>query len=173
MLNIMIDIETLGTSPDAAIISIGAAAVNPEGELVGKFHVYTEECPSGKATMSQETVMWWLLQDKEAQDLQTKALRQPLPIALGQLSGFFGRFDNQGIYVWGNGVGFDNVILRRAYERNALKAPWSYRQDRCYRTLAAMFPDVKASEFMGTKHDALSDAMNQAKHLWEILKKIG
>jgi hypothetical protein len=172
MINIMIDIETLDTTPDAAILSIAAVAFDRYGNIAGKLHKYTEDCPSGSTTKSMDTVLWWMVQDEEARNLQAGAERNPLTNVLKDLSIFFESFDGQEIAVWGNGAAFDNVILRRAYERNGLKAPWSYRQDRCYRTLAKLFPGVKAQEFAGTKHDALSDAMNQAKHLWEILKKI-
>jgi hypothetical protein len=172
MINIMIDLETLDTTPDAVILSIAAVAINAQGEIVGTFHEYTEDCPSDMATTSMDTILWWMTQDEEARKLQAEAERQPLHFALGGLSSFFRRFEGQEIAVWGNGAAFDNVILRRAYERNKLRTPWSYRQDRCYRTLAKLFTGVAMSEFAGTKHDALSDAMNQAKHLWEILKKI-
>jgi hypothetical protein len=172
MINIMIDLETLDTTPDAAILSIAAVAFNRYGNIVGKLHGYTEDCPSGNTTKSMDTVLWWMVQDEEARKLQAGAERNPLTHVLEELSVFFEGFEGREVAVWGNGAAFDNVILRRAYERNGLKAPWSYRQDRCYRTLAKLFPDVTASEFAGTKHDALSDATNQARHLWEILKKI-
>jgi hypothetical protein len=172
MINIMIDLETLDTTPDAAILSIAAVAFDRYGNIAGKLHRYTEDCPSGSATKSTDTILWWMVQDEEARRLQAGAERAPLTRVLEEVSAFFGSFEGQEIAVWGNGAAFDNVILRRAYERNGLEAPWLYRQDRCYRTLAKLFPCVKASEFAGTKHDALADAMNQARHLWEILKKI-
>jgi hypothetical protein len=172
MINIMLDLETLDTTPDAVILSIAAVAISMEGEILGTFHMYTEDCPSDMATTSMDTILWWMVQDKEARELQAGAERHPLTFALGSLSGFFRRFEGQEIAVWGNGAAFDNVILRRAYERNRLRAPWSYRQDHCYRTLAKLFADVAMPEFVGVKHDALADATNQARHLWEILKKV-
>jgi exodeoxyribonuclease VIII len=168
----MIDIETLDTAPDATILSIAAVAFDTYGNIAGKLHGYTEDCPSGNATKSMDTALWWMAQDEEARKLQAEAERNPLTHVLNELSVFFESFNGQDVNVWGNGAAFDNVILRRAYERNGLKAPWEYWQDRCYRTLSALFPDVKAPEFTGVKHDALADATNQAKHLWEILKKV-
>jgi hypothetical protein len=172
MVNIMIDLETLDTKQDAVILSIAAVAINTEGEILGTFHEYTEDCPSNMATTSMDTILWWMTQDKEARKLQAEAERNPLISTLEELSTFFRNFEDQEIAVWGNGAAFDNVILRRAYERNGLKAPWSYRQDRCYRTLTKLFPHIPMPEFVGVKHDALADATNQAGHLWEILKKI-
>jgi hypothetical protein len=172
MINIMLDLETLDTAPDAAILSIAAVAFNRYGNIAGKFNAYTEDCTSGDSTTSMDTILWWMCQDGEARKLQVEAERNTLVHTLKELSVFFESFDGKEVAVWGNGAAFDNVILRRAYERNGLKAPWSYRQDRCYRTLAKLFPHVPMPEFVGVKHDALADATNQARHLWEILKKI-
>ena len=46
--------------------------------------------------------------------------------------------------VWGNGATFDNVILSNAFAACNIERPWSYKSDRCYRTLKSFAPDVKA-----------------------------
>ena len=40
--------------------------------------------------------------------------------------------------IWGNGAGFDNTLLRQAYEVNSREVPWAFRHDRCFRTLRGL-----------------------------------
>lgn len=49
-----------------------------------------------------------------------------------------------------------------------IDAPWSHRDDRCYRTLKNLRPDV-AFEPYDTHHNALDDAFAQATHAERIL----
>lgn len=46
--------------------------------------------------------------------------------------------------------------------------PWPHWNDRCYRTLKAMRPDVKM-ERTGTHHNAVDDATSQARHALALL----
>jgi inhibitor of KinA sporulation pathway (predicted exonuclease) len=69
--------------------------------------------------------------------------------------------------IWGNGAAFDNTILAAWFKHFNL--PWDFRKDRCYRTVKNMFPGVPY-QFVGTKHNALADATNQAEHLIQIAK---
>lgn len=74
--------------------------------------------------------------------------------------------------VWGNGAAFDNVILRRAYERTSresMKAPWPHWNDRCYRTIKGLYGHQVKIERTGTHHHALDDAASQARHLIRML----
>jgi len=61
--------------------------------------------------------------------------------------------------------------LKNAYSVVGEDPPWSYRNDRCYRTLAAICPEVKM-ERIGTFHNAVDDAKSQARHLQRIYKKL-
>ena len=77
--------------------------------------------------------------------------------------------------VWGNGATFDdatfdNVVLSQAYHRYANVAkPWGYRDDRCYRTLRALFPEIIPMEDPSlVAHNALDAARYQARHMMLI-----
>jgi exodeoxyribonuclease VIII len=70
--------------------------------------------------------------------------------------------------LWGNGAAFDNVILRNSYVRCSIEAPWQFWQDRCFRTVASSSPMKRVAE--GVAHNALDDAITQAKHLIKICK---
>jgi exodeoxyribonuclease VIII len=71
--------------------------------------------------------------------------------------------------LWGNGAVFDNTILGNAYFITGRKPPWNPWDDRCYRTVKALFKWIPADERQGTYHNALDDAMHQTKHLIKIL----
>ena len=68
--------------------------------------------------------------------------------------------------LWGN-AGFDNVILRLAY--NSRDRGAFFWQDRCFRTIRETLPPLNL-ERKGVFHNALDDAENQAVYLIEVMK---
>jgi hypothetical protein len=74
--------------------------------------------------------------------------------------------------LWGNGAVFDNVILSNAYAACAIDKPWKFWNDKCYRTLKGLYPQIEL-ERTGTHHNALDDAVSQANHAVKILQHIG
>jgi DNA polymerase III epsilon subunit-like protein len=164
--NIMIDLETMGKGSDSAIIAIGA--VRFSNEIEDKFYVVVDLQSSIDMglNMDASTVCWWLKQSDEA---RAKILEPgiSLPYALTQLGGWIGKDAK----VWGNGASFDNAILATAYKKARLKQPWKYYDDRCYRTLKNLFPEIKMDR-AGVHHCAVDDAESQAIHLLQITKHI-
>ena len=67
MQNVMVDIETLGTSSNSVILSIGAVEFDNEN-LGAEFEVYIdpESCTDHGLVIDAPTVMWWLGQSNEA-----------------------------------------------------------------------------------------------------------
>lgn len=179
MLDIMIDLETMGTGPNAAIIAIGAVEFDIEKNKLGeRFYRVVDLTSSARqgGVMDASTVLWWMKQDESA---RSQFEQEGTPIG-GALCGFVGwLYDNgrtaETLRMWGNGAGFDNVILSTAYERHSegcASAPWAFYNNRCYRTMKAMFPQVALPERKGVKHNALDDAVFQAEHLLLIMQHI-
>jgi exodeoxyribonuclease VIII len=73
--------------------------------------------------------------------------------------------------VWGNGADFDNVILGNAYLAVNKPRPWSFWNNRCYRTVRAMAPNIDYVRPV-IAHHALHDARAQALHLIEINRQL-
>lgn len=171
--HIMLDLETFGTGGDAAVVSIGAVKFDPliDGVL-DSFHVVI--CPESAQAhglkIDASTMLWWLSDDRRP---AVQALlgheRHDLATALHGFAMWFGA---DSLPVWGNGATFDNVILRNAFRAASLPCPWKFWDDRCYRTLKNMAPDVKLQR-LGTHHDALDDAHSQALHLQQIVARTG
>lgn len=170
-LDIMLDLETMGTSSNAAIISIGACKFDQWG-VADKFQVFIDldsaVLKGGK--VDQETVNWWAKQSEEARLSIDNAEKVEIEEALFQFTQFCGeKYTGK---VWGNGADFDNVILASAYRNCGLSLPWRAFNNRCLRTVRALFPSVPKLKFDGIEHDALADAVNQAEHLITILGAI-
>lgn len=174
MRDVMLDLETMGNGPDAAITAIGAVCFDPAGGTVGAVFYRVVDLASSVASggvMDPATVLWWMKQSDEARG-EFARTGVPLMSALRSFTVALNQVGADTVRVWGNGAAFDNVILAGAYKRLGLPVPWSYKNDRCYRTVAAMAPQVVREEG-GTRHNALEDAKGQALHLMACLRALG
>ena len=173
-MHMMVDIETMGTGPDAPILSIGAVAFNGAG-LGDEFYTTCnlQSAVDSGAVIDPSTVMWWLRQDAIAraalEDCQDTAVS--LTQALQSFLAFVNPSHPSLRGVWGNGAAFDNVIIRQSCKRLGLEV-WPFRLDKCYRTVKGAYPAVKM-ERVGTHHNALDDAKSQALRLIEINRTAG
>jgi hypothetical protein len=79
------------------------------------------------------------------------------------------------VRLWGNGAGFDNVLLKNAFKAVDADEPWKYYNNRCYRTMSGVFKldDDETPPRVGTYHNALDDAMTQVHRLQAICGKYG
>jgi DNA polymerase III epsilon subunit-like protein len=169
----MVDLETMSTQKNAAIISIGAVKfwlnVSQDEFTDDQLFYQTVSLKSSQKAgldIDANTVEWWIQQSREAQSALFTNNQKDLTSALHALSNWFPR----DACLFGNGATFDNVILRSAFEACGIQYPTTYKQDMCYRTLRRL-SDVEMPKFEGTKHNALHDAMAQTKHLMAILQK--
>ncbi|EKR2911627.1 TPA: 3'-5' exoribonuclease [Escherichia coli] len=176
-IHLMIDLETMGKNPDAPIISIGAIFFDPQTGDMGPEFSKTIDLDTAGGVIDRDVIKWWLKQSREAQSaIMTDEI--PLDDALLQLREFID--ENSGeffVQVWGNGANFDNVILRRSYERQGIPCPWRYCNDRDVRTIVELgkaidFDARTAIPFEGEHHNALDDARYQAKYVSAIWQKL-
>ncbi|HAN5209616.1 TPA: exonuclease [Escherichia coli] len=176
-IHLMIDLETMGKNPDAPIISIGAIFFDPQTGDMGPEFSKTIDLDTAGGVIDRDVIKWWLKQSREAQSaIMTDEI--PLDDALLQLREFID--ENSGeffVQVWGNGANFDNVILRRSYERQGIPCPWRYCNDRDVRTIVELgkaidFDARTAIPFEGERHNALDDARYQAKYVSVIWQKL-
>lgn len=167
----MLDLETMGSGPDAAITAIGAVAFDKNG-TGSKFYTHVDLTSSVNLglVMDPSTVIWWMGQNEHARQL-FKEKGADIVSAL-QLFEEWARVVETAdkVRVWGNGANFDNVVLASAIRKARLNQPWKFWNDRCYRTMKAQYPKVKIQR-KGTHHNALDDAITQAEHLIAILRE--
>ncbi|EGS8961826.1 3'-5' exoribonuclease [Escherichia coli] len=175
--HLMIDLETMGKNPDAPINALAGKFFDPATGEMGPEFSKTIDLETAGGVIDRDTIKWWLKQSREAQSaILTDEI--PLDDALLQLREFID--ENSGeffVQVWGNGANFDNVILRRSYERQEIPCPWRYTNDRDVRTMVALglvmdFDARSVITFEGERHNALHDARYQAKYVSAIWQKL-
>lgn len=168
--NVMLDLETMGTRPGSVIVSVGAIEFDPQSARLGR--TFYQTCSIASAVdvglaMDPQTVTWWLQQNDDARGelIKAKGDLKSVLIAFKQWLG------NADVRLWGNGSDFDNALLAEAYRIIGEPIPWKFWNNRCYRTMKSLFPNVKL-EREGTHHNALDDAIYQAKHLQLIMRGV-
>lgn len=165
-MHVMIDLETMGTSADAPIVTIGACRFDTDGVKEDTFYrkISLKSALDSGSVLDADTVVWWMGQSDDARQEAVSGAGDLLDV-LGWFSTWIGETEYlEG--VWGNGAAFDNAIIAQSYRRIGREAPWPFWMDRCYRTVKA-FSDIPITR-EGTHHNALDDAITQAKHLIAI-----
>ena len=178
MKDILLDIETLDTAQSAVVLSIGAVVFDPHSEELGeKFYVeFTHDLATQQRvgrTVSADTVVWWMQQGAAAKQIFADPApegvrRVSTAQGLTEFAGFISRNGGKEAKLWGNGSGFDNVIVGSLFDSFGLVKPWSYGKNRCYRTMKRMFGENVPLVRQGVHHNGLDDAITQAVHLQEI-----
>lgn len=163
MQHVMLDLETLGTRPGDIVLSIGAVKFDADAGLGEEFYltIDAESCKAAGLRAQKSTLEWWAKQSPEAREAAFKG-EFSLNVALTKFSMWMPPLDDA--VVWGNGANFDNALLAAAYRAMKMDTPWKFWNDRCYRTISAMFLRSRV-ERVGTHHNALDDAKTQALRL--------
>lgn len=165
--NIMCDLETTGTSGGCCILSVGLVFIL-DGVICDTYYDKISHEFSKYAGFHDDpdTVAWWNKQRADIQEEAFSGMRTPDSV-LESISHKLKEYGTpRDIYLWGNGSDFDNVILSAAYKRLGMPQPWHYTNNSCYRTWknSAPVPYQKPMD----AHNALADAIAQARHLIQI-----
>lgn len=179
-LNVVLDIETLGTASDAAIIQIGMCVpefdrvylkdpTNYEFEVTIAYDSCLLLVKEGVVSMTDSTMEWW---EKQPTRERVFSGQSSYIECLFKAVEWLERLTSDGnICVWGNGSDFDNVILLHSLSCFNIKAPWDFRNNRDLRTLKGLFPlRVKLAPYLSHSellHTALGDARYEARLLHE------
>lgn len=177
-IHVMVDLETMGNKPNAAITAIGAVAYSTiKNKQIGEFYklVCLEDSVEEGLSMDADTVLWWLSQGEAARAMygeEKQKHKVKLKDALDELQHWYFCFEaySEKVLTWGNGVGFDNTILRNAYDKTKMPCPFPFYNDRCYRTLKSLHPSIELKR-VGVLHNALDDAKSQMSHMLEIFNR--
>jgi hypothetical protein len=181
--DLMLDIETLGTSHRSAVVSIGAVLFrldttddletikDPERCFYAVLDT-DDQLARGRITDS-DTLDWWAEQSPEAQAV----LRAPVEDVDSVLRRFM-EFCRGIRRVWGNGNTFDNAIIRDLCDTYGAEYPVFYSQDLDFRTLKYLWRILtkwkrKNIEVrVGTHHNALADAQSQVLQAQEMYREV-
>ena len=143
-INIMVDLETLSTEENPTVFQIAACSFDIEtGEILSFFEKTADISCSSQLNVSGSTLKWWLNTNKElladlvnkgngSEEDMFKAFHSWLYTLVPQVPTDNG-FKN--IYLWGNGILFDNRIIQQKFKSFGLCHPILYRNDRDVRTI--------------------------------------
>lgn len=165
---LMLDCETLGTSADSVIMSIGAVLFDLESDAFEDDGFYASISIDSNTEyhrkISEDTLVWWMGQSPEAQ----KVFHEPkctLQDSLFNLSDWIG---NRKVTVWSNGADFDIPMLAHAFKSFGMETPWDYFNSRCVRT----WKNLPGARFIKVdnklKHNALADCIAQVQLVQRI-----
>lgn len=171
--HIMVDLETMGTQPGRAIVSIGAVAFCPHSGSISKKTFYTavslKSCTAIGMKIEPDTLMWWLKQSDAAR-LAIANGGKSINVAIGNFTNWFDAHNAE--FLWGHGSVFDEPILRAAYRMCGRTEPWKFYNVRDTRTIFDI-SGVSPNRSVGTHHNALDDARAQAVAVIEAYRKLG
>lgn len=185
-IDVMTDIETLGRGDNTTVFQIASCAFNINtGEILSTFNQIADISKDNDIFIDGGTLKWWLKTDKE---LLAKLLESG---TVSQQDMFinFNKWilslneNNQNVFLWGNGILFDNKLIQSKMQQYGIDYPIFYRNDRYMRTiveLAAIKSDVATEKEFRTinkkedyvEHDGLDDVKFQIYILskaWNVI----
>ena len=169
-MDLMIDIETLATGPDAMVMTIAAQAFDPTSTGWPERHFYARVTPESQVDrkVDDATIDWWSKQGPEAQrEVFEDVGRRDLHECLDEL----GKLIWNSNRVWANGICFDMNILEHCYKSQGITLPWKFWAVRDARTVYALWPDLPQEK--SASHHALDDCKRQIKMLQDCIKHLG
>lgn len=163
----MIDIEGLGTGPDAAILTIAAQSFDPFGtghydrQYYARITLESQE----NRRIQDDTLAWWATQPEAQAEAFAEDNRVPLDQALDELYRLAWQHD----YIWAQGPTYDINILEHAYKSYNKTQPWQFYRIRDSRTVLSLWPGRPVPP---TSHHALEDTRKQINILQQTLKHL-
>ena len=181
-LNLMLDLETASTRPDAAILSIAIVPFNLDANEyapeVDKYYevVNLNSCFIEGDHVDRDTQEWWMRQDSKSKlevlSRQGVNIRMVINNAYIYLSYLAEQYE---LVVWSQGIDFDFPILEHAIKKyvEPKEMPYKYWNKRDVRTVLKWSGvDYRNIERIGTAHNALSDCRTQIKNVQAAYAKL-
>lgn len=184
MIDIMMDNETLNTTPDSVILTLGFCAFKPQEGIVAKDkgQHYTsldiqDQLDKGR-TISGATIKWWMEQGEEAR-AAAFASGIDLKGGLQRITEFVKSLEPNAnkVNMWARGQDFDIAQLNNMYESMGMVPPWMFWNSNDLRSVVRLAELKNGNEWgkerEGTYHNALDDAIYQAEHCCWVYKELG
>lgn len=166
-MDVMIDIETLGTSPGCVIWEIAALCFDPLTGKTGEHFRVLIDVPDSVEwglVIEDDTARWW----QERGGIQTagaKPLKESMIEFINWMEGQ--NFES----VWCKGASFDFPILQVPCDILDLQLPFAYYQQRCARTVCKLAHPNKRP--IPATHAAFEDCAAQVHDLCLALRALG
>lgn len=176
MISAMLDLETLSTRNDAAIISIGLVKFDANGVIDSQGWAFDLSKVTGH--IDPGTVRWWMEQSDTARAFSFYGKEDPVGVS-SAVAGFLKGCDE----VWANDPDFDHVILKSwwaglhaAHGYRPGPFPIHHRAARSFRTLMAEARacsiDTETAYQHVVAHNPIDDAAAQARAVIMVRKAL-
>ena len=173
--DIMIDLETLDTNPNAAILTVAGIRFNNNkdySDVIDPFELdyfYARvDLDQHLRTVSDDTMSWWA---QQAPEIREEAFSEQDRYKIADVMLAFNEWAPGGDRYWANGSAFDFPILDSVNATLKYASPWQFWQVRDARTIYNMVPDHVVPT--DAKHHALYDCLNQIVRLNDCFNKMG
>lgn len=164
--DVMIDIESLNTTPDCVILTIGAVRFDPKGSgVVEKLELrptIEDQTEIYNRSINEDTLRWWSTQSPEALE---EAMGEHDRTSFSECMETLYKFCWNRRCVWSNGASFDCVVMEHAWRQTSDKPnpiPWPFWSVRDTRTLYDIAGVKLKDGGHVTSHKAVEDAERQA-----------
>ena len=167
----MIDLETLHTTPQATVLTVGGVKFNPfdSSEPHSEFY-FKLDIDSQNREVSDDTIAWWGQQDPKVQEEAfSSENRVSMETFLDSLPKWMVGVD----VLWGHGYGFDITIIEDMLRQCNKSIPWQFWQVMDSRTLFNLCKIDPRKAMQTDLHNALADAYFQAKGVQMAYKELG
>jgi len=168
-----IDIETLGTSPDTVVLTIGGIKFDPmeDDGLHSQFYYRLdadEQIEMGR-TVDEKTLEWW---EKQPEEIRKEALETTGRVSTEQSLKALNKWLVGVDKIWCQGPVFDIGILQNLYKQIGLHHNWPFYIIRDSRTLFSLMDKDPRKEIDFAAHNALADAIVQSLCIQKVYKKL-
>lgn len=184
-MHVMLDFETLGSSFDTCVVSLGAVAFNRSGVIDKKlFEFKLEDQVRQGRTFTASTLEWWMIQSDNARKVFKPS---DAKVTIEEFLPSFEKFcddslakvgeSRNDLKPWGNGANFDIVIIEDLFKRHHplrdASVPWKFWNVWCFRTFNNIYNCKKlVARPHGTAHSALDDALFQTDCVMAVWKQM-
>jgi hypothetical protein len=172
-MDLMLDLETLGTRPGCVVLTIGAVLFDPYSLKEPGPGIYMrvdadEQIAKGRE-VQEDTLKWWM---DQAEDIREEALGETDRVSVEYMYRELNRICVGVNSIWAQGPVFDIAILENIYRQYGWPVPWQFWQIRDSRTLFGVHGDPRVKGREG-HHNALADCVYQAQGVQQIYKRLG
>jgi hypothetical protein len=171
--DIMIDIESLDTSPYCVILTIGAVRFDPKGtgvvERLELRPTIEDQTEVYNRVINDDTIRWWSTQNPAALD---EAMGEQGRESFKECMEKLYKFCWNRRAVWSNGASFDCVVMETAWQQLDMRIPWPFYTVRDTRTLYEVAGVKLKDGGHVTSHKAVEDAERQAVVVQKAYKKL-
>lgn len=170
--HLMVDLETMAVTPRTVILTLGAVTFDPyTDEIFDELYLKIDLDDQDKLgrDIDQNTLDWWAKQEPAVME---EAFSSDGRISVEDAVTAFHKFAWGCDKFWSHGAVFDLIIIEDLYRQLNRTPPWEFWRCRDTRTLFDL-ADPEMAVDKNQQHNALFDAVRQAKGVQTVYRKLG